>query len=50
MNLSKSLQRHWANPILGGPENLRSKQTKLFRATRQDFRRTSDCRVSSLEL
>ena len=31
-----------------GPQNLHSKQTKLFRATRQDFRRTSDCTVSSL--
>src|SRR5665811_1421338 len=38
----------WGEPILGNPKNLHSKQTKLFRATRQDFRRTSDCTVSSL--
>ena len=38
----------WGEPILGDPKNLPSKQTKLFRATRQDFRPTCDCRVSSL--
>src|SRR3984893_3661497 len=32
----------------GDPKNLHSKQTKLFRAPLQDFRRTSDCPVSSL--
>jgi len=37
----------WGEPILGDPKNLHSKQTKLFRAPRQDFRRTSDCPVSS---
>ena len=28
----------WGEPILGRPKNLHSKQAKLFRATRQDFR------------
>jgi hypothetical protein len=48
MNLSISLQRHGANRFLGTQKNLHSKQTKLFRATRQAFRRSSDCAVSSL--
>src|ERR1700737_3472184 len=39
---------HGANRFLGDSKNLHSKQTKLFRATRQDFRRASDCTVSSL--
>jgi hypothetical protein len=38
------LSAAWGEPILGEPKNLHSKQTKMF----QDFRRTSDCAVSSL--
>ena len=49
MNLSMSLQRHMGRTDSWRTQkNLHSKQTKLFRATRQDFRRASDCTVSSL--
>src|SRR5438093_7540630 len=36
MNLSTSLQRHRVNRFLRTPKNLHRKQSKLFRAARQD--------------